>query len=119
MKTGDDIPTVSPQTKLLDALLVMSQKALGMVLITNNNHLEGIFTDGDLRRVLETHTDIQNLKIEEVMIPNCKTILADKPAMAAVQMMDEFNLNSLPVVDESNQVLGAINTHTLMQAKII
>ncbi|MBT4001389.1 MAG: KpsF/GutQ family sugar-phosphate isomerase, partial [Candidatus Thioglobus sp.] len=50
MKTGDDIPTVSPQTKLLDALLVMSQKALGMVLITNNNHLEGIFTDGDLRR---------------------------------------------------------------------
>ncbi|MBT6966744.1 MAG: KpsF/GutQ family sugar-phosphate isomerase, partial [Candidatus Thioglobus sp.] len=79
MKTGDDIPTVSPQTKLLDALLVMSQKALGMVLITNNNHLEGIFTDGDLRRVLETHTDIQNLKIEEVMIPNCKTILADKP----------------------------------------
>jgi len=119
MKTGDDIPTVSPQTKLLDALLVMSQKALGMVLITNNNHLEGIFTDGDLRRVLETHTDIQNLKIEEVMIPNCKTILADKPAMTAVQMMDEFNLNSLPVVDESNQVLGAINTHTLMQAKII
>jgi arabinose-5-phosphate isomerase len=119
MKTGDDIPTVSPQTKLLDALLVMSQKALGMVLITNNTHLEGIFTDGDLRRVLETHTDIQNLQIKEVMIPNCKTILADKPAMVAVQMMDEFNLNSLPVVDKHNKVLGAINTHTLMQAKII
>ncbi|WPE16679.1 KpsF/GutQ family sugar-phosphate isomerase [Candidatus Thioglobus autotrophicus] len=119
MKTGDEIPIVSADTKLLDALLVMSQKALGMVLITNNNHLEGIFTDGDLRRVLETQSDIQNLRIKEVMISNCKTILADKPAMAAVQMMDEFNLNSLPVVDESNQVLGAINTHTLMQAKII
>ncbi|ALE52652.1 D-arabinose 5-phosphate isomerase [Candidatus Thioglobus autotrophicus] len=119
MKTGDEIPIVSADTKLLDALLVMSQKALGMVLITNNNHLEGIFTDGDLRRVLETQSDIQNLQIKEVMISNCKTILADKPAMAAVQMMDEFNLNSLPVVDESNQVLGAINTHTLMQAKII
>ena len=119
MKTGDEIPIVSADTKLLDALLVMSQKALGMVLITDNNHLEGIFTDGDLRRVLETQSNIQNLRIKEVMISNCKTILADKPAMAAVQMMDEFNLNSLPVVDESNQVLGAINTHTLMQAKII
>ncbi|MDB2590546.1 KpsF/GutQ family sugar-phosphate isomerase [Candidatus Thioglobus sp.] len=119
MKTGDEIPMVSADTKLLDALLVMSQKALGMVLITDNNYLEGIFTDGDLRRVLETHADIQNLRIKEVMVPNCKTILADKPAMAAVQIMDEFNLNSLPVVDENNQVLGAINTHTLMQAKII
>ena len=119
MKTGDEIPIVDADTKLLDALLVMSQKALGMVLITDNNHLEGIFTDGDLRRVLETQSNIQNLRIKEVMISNCKTILADKPAMAAVQMMDEFNLNSLPVVDESNQVLGAINTHTLMQAKII
>ncbi|SMN15809.1 Arabinose 5-phosphate isomerase [uncultured Candidatus Thioglobus sp.] len=119
MKTGDDIPTVSANTKLLDTLVVMSQKALGMVLITDNNNLLGIFTDGDLRRVLETHSDIQSLTIDEVMIPNCKSILADKPAMAAVQMMDEFNLNSLPVVDENNQVVGAINTHTLMQAKII
>ena len=119
MKIGDDIPTVSSNTRLLDALLVMSQKALGMVLITDNNNLQGIFTDGDLRRVLETHNDIQNLNIGEVMTSNCKAILADKPAMAAVQMMDEFNLNSLPVVDENNQVAGAINTHTLMQAKII
>ncbi|SFV77452.1 Arabinose 5-phosphate isomerase [hydrothermal vent metagenome] len=119
MKTGDDIPAVNADTKLLDALLVMSQKALGMVLITNQSMLQGIFTDGDLRRVLETHSDIQALTIGDVMTPNCKSILADKPAMAAVQMMDEFNLNSLPVVDESNQVVGAINTHTLMQAKII
>ena len=119
MKIGDDIPTVSSNTRLLDALLVMSQKALGMVLITDNNNLQGIFTDGDLRRVLETHNDIQNLNIGEVMTSNCKAILADKPAMAAVQMMDEFNLNSFPVVDENNQVAGAINTHTLMQAKII
>jgi len=119
MKTGDDIPAVNADTKLLDALLVMSQKALGMVLVTNESILQGIFTDGDLRRVLETHSDIQALTIGDVMTPNCKSILADKPAMAAVQMMDEFNLNSLPVVNESNQVVGAINTHTLMQAKII
>ncbi|HIM58066.1 MAG TPA: KpsF/GutQ family sugar-phosphate isomerase [Gammaproteobacteria bacterium] len=119
MKMDDDIPTVSADTKLLDALLVMSQKKLGMVLITDNNNLQGVFTDGDLRRVLETHNDIQNVNIGEVMTSKCKTILADKPAMAAVQMMDAFNLNSLPVVDDDNQVVGAINTHTLMQAKII
>ena len=119
MKTGDDIPIVSAGTKLLDALLVMSQKTLGMVLITDNNTLLGIFTDGDLRRVLETHNDIQTLTIGDVMTPSCKSILADKPAVFAVQIMDEFNLNSLPVVDDDDQVVGAINTHTLMQAKII
>ncbi len=119
MKTGDDIPIVSADAKLLDTLLVMSQKTLGMVLITDNNILKGIFTDGDLRRVLETHPNIRNLTIGEVMTPNCQSISKDKPAMVAVQMMDEFNLNSLPVVDNNNQVLGAINTHTLMQAKII
>ncbi|WXT99438.1 MAG: Arabinose 5-phosphate isomerase KdsD [Catillopecten margaritatus gill symbiont] len=119
MKTGDDIPIVSADTKLLGALLVMSQKALGTVLITENNTLKGIFTDGDLRRVLESHSNIQDVTIGEVMTKNCKSILADKPAMAAVAMMDKFNLNSLPVVDENNQVVGAINTHTLMQAKII
>lgn len=119
MKTGDDIPTVDQNTKLLDALLVMSQKALGMVLIVDNQQLLGIFTDGDLRRVLESNHDIQGLSIGEVMTTNCKSISADKPAVVAVQMMDEFNLNSLPVVDDKNQVVGAINTHTLMQAKII
>lgn len=119
MKTGSEIPAVTTNTKLLDALLVMSQKALGMVLITDNNTLLGIFTDGDLRRVLEAHSDIQSLTISDVMTPNCKSISADKPAVVAVQIMDEFNLNSLPVVDDDNQVVGAINTHTLMQAKII
>ncbi len=119
MKTNDDIPTVNANTQLLDALLTMSQKALGMVLITDHNQLLGIFTDGDLRRVLETHADIQSLTMQDVMTPNCQSILADQPALVAAQMMDEFNLNALPVVDENNQVVGAINTHTLMQAKII
>ncbi|MCS5586831.1 MAG: KpsF/GutQ family sugar-phosphate isomerase [Gammaproteobacteria bacterium] len=119
MKKGDDIPIVSAETKLLDALLVMSQKALGMVLITKDMVLQGIFTDGDLRRTLEAHDDIQSLTIGDVMTPNCKSISEDKPAVATMQIMDEFNLNSLPVVNSDNQVVGAINTHTLIQAKII
>ena len=119
MKSGDDIPMVAANTLLLDALLVMSQKALGMVLITDNKTLLGVFTDGDLRRVLQAHNNIQHLTIFEVMTANCKTISATKPAVAAVQIMERFNLNSLPVVDDNNQVVGAINNHTLMQAKII
>jgi arabinose-5-phosphate isomerase len=67
MKTGNDIPIVNSDTKLLNALIVMSQKALGMVLITDDNALKGIFTDGDLRRVLETHSNIQTLTIGKVM----------------------------------------------------
>ena len=118
MKLGDDIPIVSKETSLIDSLLVMSQKALGMVLITDNNTLLGIFTDGDLRRVLEKNINFQNLSIKDVMTQNCKSILPNKPALIALQMMEEYSLNSLPVVDSDNQVIGAINMHTLMQAKV-
>ena len=118
MKSGDDIPIVSKETSLIDSLLVMSQKALGMVLITDNNTLLGIFTDGDLRRVLEKNINFQNLSIKDVMTQNCKSILPNKPALIALQMMEEYSLNSLPVVDSDNQVIGAINMHTLMQAKV-
>jgi len=118
MKSGDDIPIVSKETSLIDSLLVMSQKALGMVLITDNNTLLGIFTDGDLRRVLEKNINFQNLLIKDVMTQNCKSIQSNKPALIALQMMEEYRLNSLPVVDSDNQVIGAINMHTLMQAKV-
>ena len=118
MKSGDDIPIVSKETSLIDSLLVMSQKALGMVLITDNNTLLGIFTDGDLRRVLEKNINFQNLSIKDVMTQNCKSIQPNKPALIALQMMEEYSLNSLPVLDGNNQVIGAINMHTLMQAKV-
>ena len=119
MKSGDDIPIVSKKTSLIDSLLVMSQKALGMVLITdNNNTLLGIFTDGDLRRVIEKNINFQNLLIKDIMTQNCKSIQPNKPALIALKMMEEYSLNSLPVVDSNNQVIGAINMHTLMQAKV-
>jgi len=119
MKSGDDIPIVSKETSIIDSLLVMSQKSLGMVLITDkNNTLMGIFTDGDLRRVLEKNINFQDLLIKDVMTQNCKSIQPNKPALIALQMMEEYSLNSLPVVDGDNQVIGAINMHTLMQAKV-
>jgi arabinose-5-phosphate isomerase len=120
MKSGNDTPIVAPDVLLLDALMVMSEKALGMVLIAErNNTLLGIFTDGDLRRVLGKNTDITNLAIGDVMTKQCLSIDAERPAIAAVEMMDEHNLNSLPVVNTDNKIVGAINMHTLMQAKIV
>ena len=119
MKSGEDIPIVSKETSIIDSLLVMSQKSLGMVLITdNNNTLLGIFTDGDLRRVLEKNINFKDLSIKDVMTSNCKSIQPNKPALIALKMMEEYSLNSLPVVDGDNQVIGAINMHTLMQAKV-
>lgn len=119
MKTGKDIPIVSVETSLLDSLLVMSQKALGMVLIADNNILIGIFTDGDLRRAIESNMNFQELTIQKVMTRNCKSIGANEPALKAIEMMEKFSLNSLPVVDSDNQVVGALNMHTLMQAKLL
>ncbi len=120
MKVGDDIPIVVKETPLVESLLVMSQKSLGMVIIADNeDSLQGIFTDGDLRRVLEKNADIQGLLIEDVMTSNCKSIGPEKPALLAFHMMDENRLNSLPVVDTNNLVIGAINMHTLMQARVV
>jgi len=120
MKSGKDAPIVTPELLLIDTLLVMSKKALGMVLITDSdNTLLGIFTDGDLRRVLEKNTDIRQLVVGEVMTKRCKFIAPDKPAIAALEMMDKYSLNSLPVISAENEVVGAINMHTLMQAKIV
>ena len=120
MKSGSDTPIVAPDVLLLDALMVMSEKALGMVLVAeSDNTLLGIFTDGDLRRVLEKNTRITRLSIGDVMTKQCKSIEAEKPAITAVEMMDANNLNSLPVVNTDNKIVGAINMHTLMQAKIV
>ena len=118
MQSGNDIPIVSKKTLLIDSLLVMSEKALGMVLIAENGKLAGIFTDGDLRRAIESHVDFQKLTIEDVMTKDCKAIEPHESALTAIQMMEKYSLNSLPVVDSKNTIVGAINMHTLIQAKL-
>ncbi|MDA9872386.1 KpsF/GutQ family sugar-phosphate isomerase [Candidatus Thioglobus sp.] len=118
MKSGEDIPKVTKEMLLIDSLLVMSEKALGMVLIAENEKLVGIFTDGDLRRTLESNVDFQKLTIQDVMTKDCKSIEPQEPALIAMQLMEKYSLNSLPVVDSSNNIVGAINMHTLIQAKL-
>ena len=119
MQSGTDIPIVSKESLLIDSLLVMSEKALGMVLIEENNKLLGIFTDGDLRRSIESNVNFQELTIEEVMTKSCKSVEAHETAFVAMQMMQSYSLNSLPVVNSNNQIVGAINMHTLIQAKLV
>ena len=118
MKSGEDIPKVTKEMLLIDSLLVMSEKTLGMVLIAENEKLVGIFTDGDLRRALESSVDFQKLTIQDVMTKDCKSIEPQEPALIAMQLMEKYSLNSLPVVDSSNNIVGAINMHTLIQAKL-
>ena len=118
MQSGEDIPIVLKDTLLIDSLIVMSEKALGMVLVTENGKLAGIFTDGDLRRTLESNTEFQKLTIEDVMTKDCKSIEPQEPALMAMQMMEKYSLNSMPVVDSNNNIVGAINMHTLIQAKL-
>ena len=118
MQSGEDIPIVLKDTLLIDSLIVMSEKALGMVLVTENGKLAGIFTDGDLRRTLESNTEFQKLTIEDVMTKDCKSIEPQEPASMAMQMMEKYSLNSMPVVDSNNNIVGAINMHTLIQAKL-
>jgi arabinose-5-phosphate isomerase len=118
MKEGLDIPIVSKETLLIDSLLVMTKKSLGMVLIAEDEKLIGIFTDGDLRRAIEANVNFQNLSIQEVMTRNCKSIAPHETALIAMQLMESNSLNSLPVVDSENRIVGAINMHTLIQAKL-
>ena len=118
MQSGEDIPIVLKDTLLIDSLIVMSEKALGMVLVTENGKLAGIFTDGDLRRTLESNTEFQKLTIEDVMTKDCKSIEPQEPALTAMQMMEKYSLNSMPVVDSNNNIVGAFNMNTLIQAKL-
>ena len=118
MKSGIDIPIVSKETLLIDSLLVMTEKSLGMVLIAEDEKLIGIFTDGDLRRAIEINVNFQELTIHKVMTTDCKSIEAHETALIAMQLMENNSLNSLPVVDSKNRIVGAINMHTLIQAKL-
>ena len=119
MKTGDEIPLINPNATLSDALLEMTKKGLGMVLIHENMNLKCIYTDGDLRRTLEKTQNLNDLKINDVMTKDCSAILDSEPAIKAVELMDGKNINSLPVVDKNKKIVGAINMHSLMQAKVV
>lgn len=120
MHTGKSIPSVNNKVALTEALMEMTQKGLGITAITNDdNQVLGIFTDGDLRRVLDKEINIHQTKIEEVMTPNCITVDQNTLAAQVLAIMESKKINALLVVNDSNQLIGALNMHDLLKAKVV
>ena len=116
MHSGDRIPAVSADVTLRDALLEMTDKGLGMTAIVDaKNKVMGIYTDGDLRRTLDTGADVRSTAIRDVMHTNCKTISPDLLAAEALHLLEEYKITSLLAVDESNTLVGALNIHDLFR----
>ncbi len=119
MHCGSQMPQVTASTSIKDALMEMTQKGLGMTTVVNElGHLEGIFTDGDLRRTLDKDLDLHNTPVNEVMTINCASIHPEKLAAEALQVMDEKKINALVVIDQ-NQLVGVLNMHDLLRAGVI
>ncbi len=120
MRTGQEIPAVSPDAKLKDGLMEMTQKGLGMTaIVAADNAVLGIFTDGDLRRALDAGANVHETLMSEVMLGSCKTTTADVLAAEAVHIMEENKITSLLVVDADQHLVGALNVHDLFRAGIM
>jgi len=120
MRTGERIPRVGADTLLLEAMREISRKQLGMTAVLDGQgRLQGIFTDGDLRRLLERGGDVRSLRVAEVMTRSPLTIGPDVLATEAAQLMDERKKNQLLVVDAGGALVGALHMHDLMAAKVI
>lgn len=120
MRTGAAVPKVTPETKLAQALLEITRKGMAMTAIVDQEDtLLGIFTDGDLRRLMEKYQDFSSLSIADVMYANPRTIRAEQLAVVGAEMMETFSINQLLVVDESNKLVGALHIHDLTRAKVI
>ena len=118
--TGNDVPRVTTDTSLADALMEISAKGLGMsTVIDGNGHLLGIFTDGDLRRALEQNHDLSTTQVGSVMSSGAKTIDANALAAEAVTRMENDSISALIVVDEHSKVTGVIQLLALLKAGIV
>ena len=120
MHTHASIPAVREDATLADAVLEISRKGLGMTAIVDaSRHLLGIYTDGDLRRTLEKKVDFNTTPVSSVMSRTPRSIGPDALAVEAVQVMEQYNINQLLVVDADKKVVGALNMHDLLKAKVI
>jgi len=120
MRQGNALPIVLAGTPVSQALEVMSAKGMGMTVVTDAQHRPlGIFTDGDLRRLIARHGDIRSLTVEAGMTRSPRSINPDALAVEAAQQMDELRLNQMLVLDSDGALLGALHMHDLMAAKVV
>ena len=121
MHAGDDIPRIGPEASVSEALVEMSRKRLGMTAVVDaDGRLLGLYTDGDLRRSLDdANVDLRGTRIDAVMTPSPKTIDAGALAVEAAQLMETHKINALLVVDGEQRVVGALNIHDLLRARVV
>jgi arabinose-5-phosphate isomerase len=121
MHGGDDVPRVRETATLSETLVEMSRKRLGMsAVVDGDGRLLGLYTDGDLRRTLDDATvDMRSTPISVVMTRSPKTIGADALAVEAAQLMEAHKINALLVVDDDRRVVGALNIHDLLRARVV
>jgi arabinose-5-phosphate isomerase len=120
MRTGDQLPMVPTTATVSDTLFQLTAKRMGMAAIVDDSgRVAGIFTDGDLRRVLERTGDFRTLPITDVMTRSPRTIAADHLAVEAVELMERYRINQMLVVDDAGKLIGALNMHDLFSKKVI
>ena len=120
MRAGDAAPSVPLDADFSQVMREMSAKGLGATLVVDGDaRVVGIFTDGDLRRLLESGTDLRQLRAEQLMHARPRSIRPDALAADAAHLMEQYRINSLPVTDAEGHLVGALNTHDLMLAKVI
>jgi len=120
MHTGERIPRIKLNATLAEGLLEMSSKGFGMTAVVDaQGNLNGVFTDGDLRRTLDEAVDVRAALMSEVMTAGCKTIKQDALATEAVLMMDQHKITAVLVVDQNNTLTGALNVHDLLRAGVM
>jgi arabinose-5-phosphate isomerase len=120
MRTAKDAPRVGEEATLMEAVVEMSRGRMGMTAVLDDaDRVVGVFTDGDLRRALEKGTDVRTARISKLMTREPRTIGPAKLAAEAVEIMERFKVNQLLVVGPDRKLLGALNTHDLLRAKVI
>lgn len=120
MHTGDAVPQINESALISDALIEMSAKGLGMTAVTNKQgEIVGIFTDGDLRRVLSQQINIHTQPLSSYVTRSCKTGRPDMLAAEALELMQRFKINALLLTDDKQQLQGAINMHDLLRAGVV
>ncbi|MBK7357429.1 KpsF/GutQ family sugar-phosphate isomerase [Propionivibrio sp.] len=120
MRIGMAIPSVLPTASVADATREISRGGIGMtVVVTPEKAVLGIFTDGDLRRAIVGNLNLQSLTVADIMSGKPRLIGPDKLTAEAVEMMEKYKINQIPVVDENQRLIGALNMHDLFQAKAL
>ncbi|OWW22340.1 KpsF/GutQ family sugar-phosphate isomerase [Noviherbaspirillum denitrificans] len=120
MRSGAAVPAVKPDVPLPTALLEITRKGMAMTAVVDDaGRAIGIFTDGDLRRLIENVQDFNKLKMSDVMHANPRTVNPDQLAVEAVELMEHFRINQLLVADADGKLVGALHIHDLTHAKVI